>query len=148
MPESGVVIVGASAAGLAVAQRLRARDYRAPVTLLGAENHLPYDRPPLSKQVLAGTSTPDSTKLVDPDELARLDVDLMLGCSAIDLDVERRTVSTLVGDWSAEHVVLATGATPRTLPGADGLAGVHVHHRRRHPPARRPFDEYQSGHRR
>jgi NADPH-dependent 2,4-dienoyl-CoA reductase/sulfur reductase-like enzyme len=58
MIAAGVVIVGASAAGLTVAQCLRQRDYRGPVTLLGAEAHLPYDRPSLSKQVLAGTSAP------------------------------------------------------------------------------------------
>jgi 3-phenylpropionate/trans-cinnamate dioxygenase ferredoxin reductase subunit len=71
MIAAGVVIVGASAAGLTVAQCLRQRDYRGPVTLLGAEAHLPYDRPSLSKQVLAGTSAPPDNAAVQPGPTRR-----------------------------------------------------------------------------
>jgi NADPH-dependent 2,4-dienoyl-CoA reductase/sulfur reductase-like enzyme len=122
----GVVIVGASAAGLTVAQCLRQRDYRGPVTLLGAEAHLPYDRPSLSKQVLAGTSAPQTTLLCSPAQLGELDIDLVLADPAVALDIGRRTVCTTAGKWAAEHIVIATGAIPRMLPNVGAPAGLHV----------------------
>jgi NADPH-dependent 2,4-dienoyl-CoA reductase/sulfur reductase-like enzyme len=123
---SGVVIVGASVAGLTVARELRSGGYRKPVTLIGAEQHLPYDRPPLSKQVLAGTWDADATLLSTDAVLSELDVDVALGSPALALDVSTRTVMTTDRAFSAEHVVVATGATPRMLAGAEGLQGVHV----------------------
>lgn len=122
-----VLVVGASAAGLATVEALRRRGYEERVTVLGAEAHLPYDRPPLSKQVLAGSWAPGQTGLRTPDALSALDAEFMLGDPAVRLDARARTVSTESGrTLTADAVVLATGLRPRTLPGQDGLAGVHV----------------------
>ncbi|MGW4210291.1 NAD(P)/FAD-dependent oxidoreductase [Lentzea sp. NPDC004789] len=123
----GVLVVGASAAGLATAEALRRKGYLGPLTILGAEPHLPYDRPPLSKQVLAGAWQPDRTQLRRPDVLSALDATFVLGDPAVSLDSVNRTVHTSSGlTLTAEAVVVATGLRPRTLPGQDGLAGVHV----------------------
>ncbi|MCR3750776.1 NAD(P)/FAD-dependent oxidoreductase [Lentzea californiensis] len=123
----GVLVVGASAAGLAAVEALRRKEYRGPITVLGAERHLPYDRPPLSKQVLAGTWPPDRARLRPPEVLSTLDAEFVLGDAAVGLDVPARTVRTASGrEFTAEAVVVATGSRARTLPGQDGLAGVHV----------------------
>ncbi|MGV9360862.1 NAD(P)/FAD-dependent oxidoreductase [Amycolatopsis sp. NPDC003731] len=122
-----VLVVGASAAGLATVEALRRKGYAGLVTVLGAEAHLPYDRPPLSKQVLEGSWTPEQTRLRTPDELSALDAEFALGDPAVRLDAGARTVHTAAGRTrTADAVVLATGLRPRTLPGQDGLAGVHV----------------------
>ncbi|WP_280319080.1 NAD(P)/FAD-dependent oxidoreductase [Nocardia wallacei] len=122
-----VLIVGASAAGLATAEALRRQGFRGAITMLGAEPHLPYDRPPLSKQILSGAWRPERTLLRAPRMLAELQVDLVLGHRALALDVAGRTVRSTAGLFTAtEAVVIATGATPRTLPTVPGLRGVHV----------------------
>jgi NADPH-dependent 2,4-dienoyl-CoA reductase/sulfur reductase-like enzyme len=121
-----VVVVGASAAGLAAAEALRRRGYDGALTLIGDERHLPYDRPPLSKQVLAGAWEPGQVLLRDERALRGLDADLLLGQVAAGLDVAgRRVLLYGVGAVGYDAVVIATGARPRRLPGA-GLAGVHV----------------------
>ncbi|MEV6643626.1 FAD-dependent oxidoreductase [Amycolatopsis sp. NPDC051371] len=122
-----VLVVGASAAGLATVEALRRKGYEDKVTVLGAEAHLPYDRPPLSKQVLAGSWAPEQANLRTPDALSVLDAEFVLGDPAVRLDARTRTVHTESGrTLTADAVVLATGLRPRTLPGQDGLAGVHV----------------------
>lgn len=122
-----VLVVGASAAGLATVEALRRKGYDERLTVLGAEKHLPYDRPPLSKQVLAGDWPPERASLRTPAALSALDAEFVLGDPATRLDARTRTVHTASGrTLSADAVVLATGLRPRTLPGQDGLAGVHV----------------------
>ncbi len=124
---SDVLVVGASAAGLATVEALRRKGYEGHVTVLGAEPHLPYDRPPLSKQILAGSWTPEQAQLRAPDALSALDAEFVLGDPAARLEAGTRTVHTEGGrTLTADVVVLATGLRPRTLPGQDGLAGVHV----------------------
>jgi NAD(P)H-nitrite reductase large subunit len=123
---SEVVIVGASAAGLAVAESLRQRGYRDRVTLVGAEVHTPYDRPPLSKQVLSGEWTPERSQLSTGVALSELGVKLALGQPAIALEANTRTVYTAERHYVADFVIVATGASPRTLPGQSEIAGVHV----------------------
>jgi NADPH-dependent 2,4-dienoyl-CoA reductase/sulfur reductase-like enzyme len=120
-----VVIVGASAAGLTTAAALRRRGYDGKLTLIGGEVHAPYDRPPLSKQILAGTWGPEKVALRSEVALAELDAELLLGNPATGLDVAGRKVT--VGSEAVEYdaLVIATGVSPRRLPGAD-LAGVHV----------------------
>jgi NADPH-dependent 2,4-dienoyl-CoA reductase/sulfur reductase-like enzyme len=121
-----VVVVGASAAGLTAAETLRRRGYGGRLTLIGDEPHPPYDRPPLSKQILAGTWEPDRITLRTPDELALLDAELRFGRAAAGLDLSARQVVLDGGERIAfDGLVVATGVTPRRLPGAD-LAGVHV----------------------
>ncbi|MET8764463.1 FAD-dependent oxidoreductase [Lentzea sp. NPDC004782] len=116
------LIVGASAAGLATAEALRRRGYTGPITVLGAEPHLPYDRPPLSKQVLSGAWEPARAQLRSAEALAALDVSFVLGDPAVHLDVPERAVHTASGRvLKAENIVLATGLRPRTLPGQPTL---------------------------
>ncbi|GAA5015707.1 FAD-dependent oxidoreductase [Actinopolymorpha pittospori] len=125
--ESSVLVVGASAAGLGVAEALRRKGHRGAVTVLGAEPHQPYDRPPLSKQILAGDWTPERAWLRPPAALAALDVDFVLGDRALALDPKSRSVHTESGrTLCADSIVVATGLAPRTLPGQENLAGVHV----------------------
>ncbi|MEU0134950.1 FAD-dependent oxidoreductase [Streptomyces sp. NPDC006296] len=127
MTPSRVLVVGASAAGLATAEALRRKGYDGTLTLLGGEPHLPYDRPPLSKQVLAGAKEPGTTRLRTPEALAALDAELLLGDPAVGLDAAGRTVRTASGrELGADAVVVATGLRARTLPGLTGPQGVHV----------------------
>jgi NADPH-dependent 2,4-dienoyl-CoA reductase/sulfur reductase-like enzyme len=117
------VVVGASVAGVRTVQALRRRGYETPITLVGAEHHLPYDRPPLSKDFLLGKLGADDFRLVEPDALAGLGVHLRLGVRATGLDAERREVQVGGDRLRYETLVIATGATARTLP--TNLAGVH-----------------------
>src|SRR3984957_20048880 len=85
--DSTIAIVGASLAGLRAAETLRADGYDGRIVLIGAEPHLPYDRPPLSKQLLAGTWGLDRVQLRDPEKIDALGLDLRLGHLASGLDV-------------------------------------------------------------
>jgi NADPH-dependent 2,4-dienoyl-CoA reductase/sulfur reductase-like enzyme len=121
-----VLIVGASAAGLATAEALRNKGYDGRLTLVGDEAHLPYDRPPLSKQVLSGAWQPERVRLRDDQAIDKLDAELRLGRRAVGLDTAGRKVLLDGGDRVAfDALVIATGVTPRRLPG-DDLEGVHV----------------------
>jgi NADPH-dependent 2,4-dienoyl-CoA reductase/sulfur reductase-like enzyme len=121
-----IVVVGASVAGLGAVGALRAAGYEARLTLVGEEAHPPYNRPPLSKDVLAGASTPESTLLAQPDRLERLDVELVLGSRATALDLGARTVQVGGRALPFDGLVIATGASPRRLPGLKGLEGVYT----------------------
>ncbi|WP_040701299.1 NAD(P)/FAD-dependent oxidoreductase [Nocardia vinacea] len=122
-----VLVVGASAAGLSTVESLRRKGFQGPITVLGDEPHAPYDRPPLSKQVLAGAWEPDRAALRKQEMLAALDAEFVLGAAATGLDPRTRTVRTAAGrELRADAVVLATGVRARTLPGQDDLIGVHV----------------------
>ncbi|WP_433187086.1 NAD(P)/FAD-dependent oxidoreductase [Actinoallomurus sp. CA-150999] len=124
---AGVLVVGASAAGLATTEALRRKGYQGELTVLGAEPHAPYDRPPLSKQVLSGAWEPGRAALRPPAHLSALDTEFILGDPAAGLDAAARTVRTESGRvLRADAIVVATGLRPRTLPGQDGLSGVHV----------------------
>ncbi len=115
--------MGASLAALRAAQTLRAEGYGGAITLIGAEAHLPYDRPPLSKELLAGTIAADEIDLPVED----LDADFRLGTRATGLDLEQRMVTIDTGDAVPfDALVIATGARPRTLPGLPDLDGVFV----------------------
>jgi NADPH-dependent 2,4-dienoyl-CoA reductase/sulfur reductase-like enzyme len=125
-PLRRVVVVGASLAGLRAAETLRHNGYDGTLTIVGAERHMPYDRPPLSKQVLAGAWEPDRTTLpvLDGNDL---DAEWRLACTATALDLHGREVVVDGGERIPfDGVVLATGATPRTLSGTAHLEGVHT----------------------
>jgi 3-phenylpropionate/trans-cinnamate dioxygenase ferredoxin reductase subunit len=113
-----VVIVGAGLAGLRTAESLRDKGFDGEIVLLGEEVHLPYDRPPLSKHVLRGERQP--MYLRPEGEYEGLRLDLRLGTAVTGLDVAARAVETAAGPISFDHVVIATGATPRRLPGSPG----------------------------
>jgi NADPH-dependent 2,4-dienoyl-CoA reductase/sulfur reductase-like enzyme len=106
-----VVIAGAGLAGLRTLEELRSRGYAGPVTLVGAEARPPYDRPPLSKGVLAGEAD-DSTLRSD---LSALGADVRLGEPAISL--ADGVLRTARGEYAYDRLVLATGAVPVPLPG-------------------------------
>ncbi|WP_329074991.1 NAD(P)/FAD-dependent oxidoreductase [Streptomyces niveus] len=113
-----IVIVGVSAAGLAAAETLRREGYDGTLTLVGDEPHPPYDRPPLSKQVLSGQWDADRTALRAAEDLAALGLDLRLGVAAVDLDPVRRLVWLADGSpVPYDRLVVATGVRPRRLPG-------------------------------
>src|SRR4029450_11554151 len=115
------------ASGLSAVEALRRQGYQGEITVLGAEVPPPDDRPPLSKQVLSGAWDPDRSALRTQDMLSALDAELILGDAAIALDSATRSVRTRSGrDLQADAIVIATGVRARTLPGHEGLEGVHV----------------------
>jgi len=127
LSSGSVVIVGASLAGLNAAEALRRAGFEGQITLLGEEPHLPYDRPPLSKQVLAGDWEPERTALSDAEELAADSIDIRLGEKAAALDLVSRRLTLENGETlDFDGLVIATGARCRTLTGTENLAGVHV----------------------
>ncbi|KUO02990.1 NAD(P)/FAD-dependent oxidoreductase [Streptomyces caeruleatus] len=120
-----VAVVGASLAGLSAARSLRKQGYDGRLVVVGDELHRPYDRPPLSKEFLAGTLGEAELALETDGEDLR--AEWLLGVRATGLDHARRVVR--LGDGRqvrADGVVIATGAAARTLPGSEGLAGVHT----------------------
>ncbi|HEY3259440.1 MAG TPA: FAD/NAD(P)-binding oxidoreductase [Pseudonocardiaceae bacterium] len=133
-----MVVVGASLAGLRAVEGARRAGFDGPITLIGAESHLPYDRPPLSKAFLEGGSqgsfqgssngsAPDTPPLRTEQALrAELGVDLVLGAPATGLDAAARTV--LVGERSYPYtaLVIATGSRARSLPGTERVGRVHT----------------------
>jgi NADPH-dependent 2,4-dienoyl-CoA reductase/sulfur reductase-like enzyme len=120
-----VAVVGAGLAGLRVCESLRQNGFDESITLIGAELHPPYSRPPLSKEVLRGAPLTDA-QLRSDAELAELGLDVRLGVSAAALLVDDRAVVLSNGtSVTVDDVVIATGAAPRSLPGV-ALAGVHT----------------------
>ncbi|MER5795559.1 FAD/NAD(P)-binding oxidoreductase [Streptomyces sp. NPDC001980] len=121
-----IVVVGASAAGLTAAETLRRRGWDGHLTLIGEEPRPPYDRPPLSKQILTGAWEPARATLRSLPDLNRLRADLRLGQRATALDVPGHRVHLDGGESVGfDGLVIATGVAPRRLPDSD-LAGVHV----------------------
>lgn len=126
IPDS-VVVVGASAAGLSTAEALRRNGFQGSIVIVGAEGELPYDRPPLSKQILAGSWESERAELRSADHLHELGIDLVLGERAVALDAANRIVHTDSGlAVQAEAVVIATGVRPRTLSVPASLSRVHT----------------------
>ncbi|WP_411134701.1 NAD(P)/FAD-dependent oxidoreductase [Streptomyces sp. C10] len=122
-----IVLVGASAAGLTAADALRREGFTGTLSLVGDELRLPYDRPPLSKQVLAGDWEPHRSALRQEADLQQLRMDLRLGCRATGLDTAERVVTLADGDrLGYDGLIIATGLRPRRLPFGHDLAGVHV----------------------
>ena len=120
--DSTVVVVGASLAGWRAVETLRAEGFHGSISLVGEERHLPYDRPPLSKQVLAGTWPPEKAVLADKRRSSELRIQEVLGRRAVRLDAEARKVELDDGMvLEGEAIVLTTGAQPRRLPGTEDL---------------------------
>ncbi|MGW7430825.1 NAD(P)/FAD-dependent oxidoreductase [Streptomyces sp. NPDC054861] len=109
-------------AGVQTAVALREQGFEGPVTLIGAEPHQPYDRPPLSKAVLLGKAE-DSAFDVDFEALA---IELRLGLEVTGLRAGDREIDTEAGPIPYDVLVVATGAQPVTLPGTEGVPGVHL----------------------
>ncbi|MGP6170575.1 NAD(P)/FAD-dependent oxidoreductase [Microbacterium sp. A204] len=116
MTASRVVIVGASIAGLTAAETLRQEGFTGEIVLVGDEPHSPYNRPPLSKQILNGAWEPDQAMIRTVEELASLDIDLRTGCEATALDIDARIVQTTQGPLAFDELIIATGTAPRSHP--------------------------------
>jgi NADPH-dependent 2,4-dienoyl-CoA reductase/sulfur reductase-like enzyme len=122
-----IAIVGASLAGLRAAETLRARGFDGELTLIGDEPHRPYDRPPLSKQVLQGTMEPDQAFFRRKDGYDALALDIRLGVRATSLDLRARLVTLADGTGvDYDRLIIATGARARALPGIAPRAGLLV----------------------
>ena len=122
-----VVIAGASLAGLRAAETLRLQGFDGRVTLVNGEAHLPYDRPPLSKRVLSGEIDHEAIKLRKDVDYEPLDLDFRFGRFATALDVARQTVTLDDGEvLPYDGLIIATGASPRRIPGTPDLEGIHV----------------------
>lgn len=117
-----VVIVGAGMAGVQTAVALRDQGWTGSILLLGAEAHQPYDRPPLSKAVLLGKAEGSAFDV----DFEALGVELRLGVSVTGLDTGARRLETESGPVPYDVLVIATGAEPITLPGSEGVPGVHL----------------------
>jgi NADPH-dependent 2,4-dienoyl-CoA reductase/sulfur reductase-like enzyme len=121
---SSVIVVGGGLAGLRTVEALRRGGYDGALTLVGAEAHLPYDRPPLSKQVLTGEYGPEQVIFRSPEHFEELGVEVLLGKPASSLSADRRTLRVGERELAFDAAVIASGAAARTIPNPEGLAGV------------------------
>ncbi|TFV58242.1 NAD(P)/FAD-dependent oxidoreductase [Mycobacterium sp. PS03-16] len=121
----GVVIVGGGLAAARTAEQLRRSEYAGPVTIVSDEDHLPYDRPPLSKEVLR--SETDDVTLKPAEFYRENDITVLLGAGAAALDTETQTLTLTDGrEIGYDEVVIATGLVPKRIPSFPDLAGIHV----------------------
>ena len=124
-PDGTVVIIGASLAGLRAAEELRHEGHTGPVIVVGEEVHAPYDRPPLSKQLLSGKWDVERIHHHTPDALDAIGLEFRLGRRATTLDVDGRIVSLSDGtELAYDGLIVTTGAATRNLSGAEGMANV------------------------
>ena len=115
-----VVVVGAGLAGWRFIESLRRDGYEGKITLIGDEPYVPYDRPPLSKQVLSGKWEIDKTVLASDEALESANITSIFGVSATSLDVTNHTVTLENGETvSGTHIVIATGTRARRIPFSD-----------------------------
>lgn len=114
-----VVVVGGGLAGISAVEELRTQGHTGDITLIGAEPHPPYERPPLSKGLLFGSAEPDSVFVHDATWYDEQQVELLTGTAVAGIDLD--TGHVLIGDRRLpyDRLLLATGATPRHLPLAD-----------------------------
>jgi len=121
-----VVIVGGSLAGLRSAEGIRRAGYTGPIKVIGNEPYLPYNRPPLSKELLSGSG--DIDEIYFPIKESVADIEWVLGQAATSLDTKEQKVTDLSGtSHSYSALVIATGLRPKPLPvNSNGIAGVHV----------------------
>jgi len=122
-----IAIVGGSLAGLRSAEALRRRGYDGRIVFVGEEPERPYDRPPLSKEVLTGVREAEQIALSKPEKFDALELDLRLGRRADSLDLDDRAVVLADGErLRFDGLIIATGASARALPGAPTLPGIHT----------------------
>ncbi|MBU3706967.1 MAG: FAD-dependent oxidoreductase [Mycobacterium sp.] len=128
MSTNGVVIVGGGLAAARVAEQLRKAEYAGPVTIVSDEDHLPYDRPPLSKDVLHDDSKGHEDVALRPAEFyADNAITLRLGSAATALDTAARTLTQADGSvLRYDELVIATGLVPRRIPSLPDLEGIRV----------------------
>ncbi|MCU1694111.1 MAG: thcD1 [Mycobacterium sp.] len=123
-----LVVVGASLAGLRAVEAARKTGFAGDITIIGGEPHLPYDRPPLSKEFLEATEPGVEARIPffrNDDVYPDLGVELLLGAPATGLDVARKVVHVADRQIGYDALVIATGSQLRTLPGTGHMDGVH-----------------------
>ena len=126
MSDDGVVIVGGGLAGQRCAETLRRRGYEGPVRIVCAESEPPYDRPPLSKAVLAGAAAEDSVAFRPAAWYEENEVELLLGTRAEGLEPGAGLVVLAGGEpISYGKLLIATGGSPQRLPLLEGFENVH-----------------------
>ncbi len=126
MSRRHIVVVGGSLAGLRTVEALRRLGNDARITLVGDENTLPYDRPPLSKEILLGKAEAEAVGLTTSQQLADLDVDVRLGEPATGLDLAARTVRVGRDDLPFDDLLIATGARARHAEHLESRKGLYV----------------------
>lgn len=126
--KNGVVIVGGGLAAVRTAEQIRKSGYVGPVTIVSDEDHPPYDRPPLSKDVLQDSAKGFADVALKPAEFySDSDITLRLGVAARSLDTAARTVTLTDGTvLGYDEVVIATGLVPKRIPSFPDLAGIRV----------------------
>jgi len=121
----GILIIGGGLAAARTAEQLRRAEFGGPITIVGEESHLPYDRPPLSKDVLH--SGVDDVALKSADFYAEKDIALRLGCAAVSVDAGTQTVKLADGSvLGYRELVIATGLVPRRISAFPDVAGIHA----------------------
>jgi NADPH-dependent 2,4-dienoyl-CoA reductase/sulfur reductase-like enzyme len=121
----GIVIVGGGLAASRTAEQLRRAEYAGPITIVSDEVHLPYDRPPLSKEVLRAEV--DDVLLKPAEFYEEKDIALRLGSAAASLDTDAQTVTLASGEVIGyDEVIIATGLVPKRIPSLPDLEGVRV----------------------
>ncbi|VEG45119.1 NAD(P)H-nitrite reductase [Mycolicibacterium flavescens] len=122
---AGIVIVGGGLAAARTAEQLRRSEYSGPVTIVCDEDHLPYDRPPLSKEVLR--SETDDVSLKPAEFYDENDITVLLGNGARSVDTAAQTLTLADGtELPYEELIIATGLVPKRIPSFPDLAGIHV----------------------
>jgi len=123
----GVLIVGGGLAAVRTAEQLRAAGYEGPLTVVGDEDYLPYDRPPLSKEVLSAAKDPEEVILKPAEFYSEHDITLRLGNAARTLDTDSQTVTLADGTaLGYDQLVIATGLAPKRIPTFPELDGIRV----------------------
>ena len=128
MTVNGVVIVGGGLAATRIAEQLRKAEYGGPITIVSDEEHPPYDRPPLSKEMLQDEAKGLADVALKPMEFyAENDITLRLGSGAEQLDTVAKTVTLTNGTvLDYDELVIATGLVPKRIPSLPDLAGIHM----------------------
>lgn len=122
-----VVLLGGGTASAAAASTLRHRGFDGRIVLVSEEEVTPYERPPLSKEVLAGTMPPGNTAFRPDDWYHTNDIELVLGTRATSIDTDRAAVITdRAGHVGYDHLLIATGGRARRLPGFEGERILHL----------------------
>ena len=114
-----IAIIGAGLTGASAAVELREKGYEGDIVLVGAEPHLPYERPPLSKDILLGKGTAADAQVKDADWYEQQRIELITGTEVTDLDTAARTFAVDGRRISYDDLLIATGATSRHLPMVD-----------------------------
>jgi len=121
----GIVIVGGGLAATRTAEQLRRSEYAGPITIVSDEDHLPYDRPPLSKEVLRAET--DDVTLKPAEFYEEHDITVLLGKGARSVDTDAKTVALAdASSISYDELIIATGLVPKRIPSFPDLPGIHV----------------------